>query len=171
MVLTFRTVIPFIICFLLFTGNHILAQDFKVGDTVNVVPEILNLRAEASSEAPIIDKLESGDILNVIDVRGEWLQVVNDSKTGFVSASYVEKAKVQGFYDWFIDGAFYGGLMVFILLFGGQVAANRVADKRYSGGFREDVVPTGKFLKSFFISASIGLLSGVGYAIYMSFKS
>jgi len=97
--------------------------------------------------------------------------VVNDSKKGFVSASYVEKAKVQGFYDWFIDGAFYGGLMVFILLFGGQVAANRVADKRYSGGFREDVVPTGKFLKSFFISASIGLLSGVGYARYMWFKS
>ena len=59
---------------------------------VKVVPNIkLRLRADISTEAPIITVLESGTPLEVIeDTNDEWLKVKYEDSNGFVMKKFVE---------------------------------------------------------------------------------
>lgn len=147
-----------------------ISQEFAIGDTLTVAAEVLNVRNGPSEAGSIIGKLSKGDEVRVIGVEGAWLQVDNNGPAGYVSSAYVDKAMDKGFVEWFKEGALYWGLIVFTILFGAQVSAKRVSDKRFKGGIREGTVAQGALIKSGLISAVIGTLVGFFYAIYMWWK-
>lgn len=147
------------------------AFGYNVSDTLEVTTSVLNLRSEPNADSEIVAKINQGETLIVKKDLSEWVQVSTKKYHGFVSSEYVEKVASLGFYDWFKDGWLYGSMIIFILVFGGQVAAARVKDNRFKEGYRQGVVGEGKLIKAIIGSAVTGLLIGVGYAIYMWFKN
>lgn len=142
---------------------------FNTSDTLETTT-LLNLRSEPSLDSEVIMKLKKGDTLIVDEDLGEWVKVSSTKYKGYVSSEYVEKVAPLGFYDWFKDGWLYGSMGIFILVFGGQVAAARVKDNRFKEGYRQGVVGDGKIIIAFLGAGALGLLIGVGYAVYMWFK-
>ena len=53
-------------------------------DSVIVTADRLNMRAEASASGKAVGIIEKGDELSFISESGDWYQVKNGSKTGFV---------------------------------------------------------------------------------------
>ena len=68
---------------------------FAVVDyTVYIAASSLNLRAEPSTEAEIIAKLDFGDKVACIGESVEWLQVTFDGKTGYVKTEFTSQTMV-----------------------------------------------------------------------------
>ncbi len=74
------------------TGGIVLGTDAQVADGP------LNLRAEASTDADALAKLETGDIVNIVSgpevVDGvAWFEIAADDETGFVAGRYLGAAE------------------------------------------------------------------------------
>ena len=57
--------------------------------TATVTTDRLNLRKEASTDAEIIEKLNSGDKVEVLSQEEEWYQVKHNDNSGYVSSKYL----------------------------------------------------------------------------------
>jgi len=55
---------------------------------VYIQADVLNVRAEASTDSAIVAKIVMGDRLHAIGVWGDWLQVEADDQIGFVKTEY-----------------------------------------------------------------------------------
>jgi len=55
---------------------------------VYIQADVLNVRAEASTDSAIVAKIVMGDRLHAIGVFGDWLQVEADDQVGFVKTEY-----------------------------------------------------------------------------------
>ncbi len=64
------------------------------GDTMYVASEdVLNLRAEPSTESEIIAVMPIGQELTVLSIDGEWAEVQFEDKTGYCAAEYLSSTK------------------------------------------------------------------------------
>ena len=61
-----------------------------VTDVVRVGADGLNVREEPSKDAPVITQVATGEILEYVDTEGDWVAVMLDDETVYVSADYVE---------------------------------------------------------------------------------
>jgi len=166
-----NTNLKIILLSLLVAFTSTKASGLNVQDTLQVTTSVLNLRSQPNIDSKVITKLNKGDSLIVEEDLGEWIQVSTSKYKGFIMSEYVEKVAPLGFYDWFKNGWLYGSMIIFILVFGGQVAAARVKDNRFKDGYRQGIVGEGKLIKAIIGSAVTGLLIGIGYAVYMWFKN
>lgn len=61
-----------------------------VTGTVRTQNKQLRMRAEASEEAKVVDKLDNGVQVKVLDVVDGWYQVSYEDQTGYVASEYLE---------------------------------------------------------------------------------
>ncbi len=61
-----------------------------VTDVVRVGADGLNVREEPSKEAPVVTQVATGEILEYVGTEGDWVAVMLDDETVYVSADYVE---------------------------------------------------------------------------------
>lgn len=59
-------------------------------DSVTVTTDRLNMRAEDSASSKAVGVIEKGDELSFVSESGDWYQVKNGGKTGFVMKDYVK---------------------------------------------------------------------------------
>lgn len=161
----------FFMVFILAATPNMFAEEYGTGDTVEITASNLNVRGAASIDSEVLITVHKGEKVIVQDTVGEWLKVSFGEHIGFINSDYTIKVVEEGFYEWFINGWIYGGLILFTLFFGIQVLTARLRDKRFSGGTRQDVVPGGQLIKSMLGAVVFGLMAGIGYAIYMWFRN
>lgn len=53
----------------------------------------LRVREEPNLDSPIITQVAEGEALEVVEVQGEWVKIMLDDETAYVSAEYVDIAK------------------------------------------------------------------------------
>lgn len=61
-----------------------------VTDVVKVGTDGLNVREEPSTDAPIVTQVATGEVLDYVGTEGDWVAVLLDDETVYVSADYVE---------------------------------------------------------------------------------
>ncbi len=61
-----------------------------VSDVVKVGADGLNVREEPSTDAPVVTQVATGEILDYVSTEGDWVAVMLDDETVYVSADYVE---------------------------------------------------------------------------------
>ena len=61
-----------------------------VTDVVKVGTDGLNVREEPSTDSPVVTQVATGEILDYVDTEGDWVAVMLDDETVYVSADYVE---------------------------------------------------------------------------------
>lgn len=80
-------------CFVLATASCLMLATLLNGaasaDSVQVTADRLNIRKEASASAKATAVVEKNDALSFISQTGDWYQVKNGSKTGYVMSQYV----------------------------------------------------------------------------------
>lgn len=80
-------------CFALATASCLMLATLLNGaasaDSVQVTADRLNIRKEASASAKATAVVEKNDALSFISQTGDWYQVKNGSKTGYVMSQYV----------------------------------------------------------------------------------
>ncbi len=59
-------------------------------DVVKVGADGLNVREEPSTDAPIVTQVATGEILDYVGTEGDWVAVLLDDETVYVSSDYVE---------------------------------------------------------------------------------
>ncbi|MBO4900892.1 MAG: C40 family peptidase [Lachnospiraceae bacterium] len=59
-------------------------------DVVKVGTDGLRVREEPSTDAPIVTQVATGEILDYVGTEGDWVAVMLDDETVYVSADYVE---------------------------------------------------------------------------------
>src|SRR5262245_58106802 len=59
-----------------------------------VTASSLNLRS--TPDGSVLKKLPSGTVVQIIDDAGEWLKVLADGQTGFVSSKFIKRQKTDG---------------------------------------------------------------------------
>lgn len=59
-------------------------------DVVKVGADGLNVREEPSTDAPVVTQVATGEILDYVGTEGDWVAVLLDDETVYVSADYVE---------------------------------------------------------------------------------
>ncbi len=64
-------------------------------DSVTVTADRLNLRAEESVSSKAVGVVEEGDVMSFVAESGDWYQVKNGKKTGFVMKEYVKIDKTR----------------------------------------------------------------------------
>ncbi len=81
----------YVSCEFLLTG---LAAKHRAEELVStiatVVTDILNVRAEANTDAEIITSIPNGEELEVVESEGDWIRVYLDDEEVFVAAEYVQ---------------------------------------------------------------------------------
>lgn len=81
----------YVSCEFLLTG---LAAKYRaeglVSTIATVVTDILNVRAEANTDAEIITSVPNGEELEVVESEGDWVRVCLDDEEVFVAAEYVQ---------------------------------------------------------------------------------
>ncbi|WP_052360669.1 N-acetylmuramoyl-L-alanine amidase [Oceanobacillus manasiensis] len=58
-----------------------------------------HIRSEPSTDGEIVGFAEKGDSFDVLDEQKEWIEVTNDSLTGFISKRLIEKGSVSSTSD------------------------------------------------------------------------
>lgn len=61
-----------------------------VSDVVKVGADGLNVREEPSTDAPVVTQVATGEILDYVGTEGDWVAVLLDDETVYVSSDYVE---------------------------------------------------------------------------------
>ncbi|MCR5595476.1 MAG: C40 family peptidase [Lachnospiraceae bacterium] len=61
-----------------------------VTDIVKVGADGLNVREEPNTDSPVVTQVATGEILDYISTEGDWVAVMLDDETVYVSADYVE---------------------------------------------------------------------------------
>ena len=61
-----------------------------VTDVVKVGTDGLNVREEPGTDSPIVTQVATGEILDYVGTEGDWVAVLLDDETVYVSADYVE---------------------------------------------------------------------------------
>lgn len=69
---------------LIFFCLTFLVCNFANAETYYVNTEVLNLRSCERTDCKILGKLNSGEALELIEDKGEWVKVKTDSSEGFV---------------------------------------------------------------------------------------
>ena len=73
--------------------NAYAYDDVKGGEIL--VDSAVNLRAEATTDSTVLDRLYNGERVAVIGEEEDWYQVVYNGQTGYVSAGYVELSDIM----------------------------------------------------------------------------
>ncbi|MBE6994704.1 MAG: hypothetical protein E7423_08710 [Ruminococcaceae bacterium] len=73
--------------------NAYAYDDVKGGEIQ--VDSAVNLRAEATTDSTVLDRLYNGERVAVIGEEEDWYQVVYNGQTGYVSAGYVELSDIM----------------------------------------------------------------------------
>lgn len=77
------------------TGDEAAAMaDSVAREMATVKPRSLNVRSEANTECSVLAQMPEGEQMEVVGLQGDWVQVVVDNDMGYVSAEYVDIAKV-----------------------------------------------------------------------------
>lgn len=50
---------------------------------------IVNIRSEANTSSPVIERIRKGMIVDVVDRGEEWSQILFDEKTGYVINQFI----------------------------------------------------------------------------------
>ena len=61
-----------------------------VTDVVKVGADGLNVREEPSTDSPVVTQVATGEILDYVGTEGDWVAVLLDDETVYVSSDYVE---------------------------------------------------------------------------------
>lgn len=61
-----------------------------VADVVKVGADGLNVREEPSTDSPVVTQVATGEILDYVGTEGDWVAVLLDDETVYVSSDYVE---------------------------------------------------------------------------------
>ncbi len=73
--------------------NAYAYDDVKGGEVM--VETAVNLRAEATTESDVLDRLYNGERVAVIGEEDGWFQVVYNGRTGYISDEYVELSDIM----------------------------------------------------------------------------
>lgn len=60
------------------------------GNTVKVIADTLNVRAQANEEAEVLGMADEGDVYTIISEQGEWIEIDYNGNNGFVKSEFVE---------------------------------------------------------------------------------
>ncbi|WP_413304948.1 SH3 domain-containing protein [Bacillus sp. 1P10SD] len=119
----------------------------------------LNLRADASSSAPIISKLARGTIVTVYSEVNGWANVTANGQTGYVSSQYLSTTEpfnpnttggtIEKIYQ-----SYNISLTDMVKM---QMASSPQTDKKYSTFIREDALTL--------IDTATGIVTGTGWNV------
>lgn len=74
--------------------NSIQSEDYskceKKGTVVNV-ESTLNVRQEPSTDSPIDDTLDNGDVVNIVDEKEGWYEIEKDNDLGYIKSDYLKE--------------------------------------------------------------------------------
>lgn len=74
-------------------GEEALAiAQTEAKEMATVTTQVLNLRADASTESKVISSVNKGEEIPVVEVLDGWVKVAVDNVEGYVSADYVDVA-------------------------------------------------------------------------------